>query len=45
MDIHPVPTGTTGQPVYTAQPVLTEIKPIIWSLNKAVGNGQLIAAC
>ena len=39
----PVLTETTGQPVQTAQPVLPELKSIIWKLFKAVGIGQLIA--
>jgi len=43
MYILPVPTGTTGKPVQTAQPVLPELKSIIWSLIKAVGIGLLIA--
>ncbi len=43
MYILPVPTGTTGEPVYTAQPVLPELKSIIWKLFKGVGIGLLIA--
>jgi hypothetical protein len=39
----PVLTETTGQPVQTVQPVLPELKSIIWKLFKAVGIGLLIA--
>ena len=45
MYIRPVPTGITSQPVQTALSVLTELQPIICSLNKALGIGRLTAAC
>ena len=45
MYIHPLPTGLKGQPVQTALSVLPEPKTIIWSLDKAVGIGLLIADC
>jgi len=44
MYIHPLPTGSTGQPVQTALSVLPELKSIIWSLDKAVCI-DLIAVC